>query len=111
MDFSKLAFNLGLEDDEFMELAELFIETGSNDLEKLKLSIAKGDVTAVIESSHSIKGASGNLGFTDIYEISKKIEHNARSNSLDEAEAEALLIEEKLENLTTKVRKFIKECA
>ena len=35
MNFKQLAENLGLEEDECMELIELFIETGISDLENL----------------------------------------------------------------------------
>ncbi len=103
MDFGKLAERLGLESDEFIELAELFVETGASDIEKLKISIEKGDVKGVVESSHSIKGASGNLGFNDIYEIAKGIELNARNDNLDGARDAALSMQEKIGELSQEI--------
>ena len=78
MNFLKLAENLGLDEDEFVELVELFIETGSSDLIGLKGAIEKKDVEEIIVKSHSIKGASGNLGFMNIYDLAKKVEDGAR---------------------------------
>ncbi|MGD9159011.1 MAG: Hpt domain-containing protein [Desulfobacteraceae bacterium] len=83
MDFEIPAQKLGLEVDEYLELIELFIETGGNDLKGLEDAIANNDVLAVVERSHSLKGASGNLGITEIYEKAKDIEDRARYNSLD----------------------------
>ena len=82
MDFLKLAENLGLDEDEFIELAELFIATGLSDLKGLKDAIEHKNEKGIIGKSHSIKGASGNLGFMDIYELAKKIEADARDGVL-----------------------------
>ena len=86
MDFEIPAQKLGLEVDEYLELIELFIETGSNDLKGIEDAMAKNDVQAVVERSHSLKGASGNLGITEIYERAKNIENRARENNLDGVE-------------------------
>ena len=86
MDFEIPAQKLGLEVDEYLELIELFIETGSNDLKGIEDAMAKNDVQAVVERSHSLKGASGNLGITEIYERAKNIESRARENNLDGVE-------------------------
>ena len=68
MDITHLSERLGLERDEFLELVELFLETGASDLGRLEASLQKENLEGVVKSSHSIKGASGNLGFTEIFE-------------------------------------------
>lgn len=83
MDFEIPAQKLGLEVDEYLELIELFIETGNNDLKGIEDAMVKNDAQAVVERSHSLKGASGNLGITEIYEKAKNIEDRARNNNLD----------------------------
>jgi len=85
MNFGKLAENIGLEEDEFMELVKLFVETTAAELNKLQSAIDQKNLNEVIEASHSIKGASGNLGFQEIYDLAKGIEMNARKNSLNGA--------------------------
>ena len=85
LDVTSLSERLGLEKEDFLELVELFLETGASDLNKLETALQQEDVEEVVKSSHSIKGASGNLGFTDIFEAAKGVEQNARANSLDGA--------------------------
>ncbi len=43
MNFRELAEDLGLEEDEFLELLELFMETSMSDLNKLQSTIKKGN--------------------------------------------------------------------
>lgn len=83
MDFKELAGNLGLEEGEFLELVELFIEKGGSDLDMLQSALDQGDTEKILEAAHSIKGASGNLGFMEIYEVAKNVELNARNQIID----------------------------
>ena len=55
--------------------------------------------TDVFESAHSIKGASGNLGFHDIFAVAKEVEMNARENSLDGASEAVGTIRERIQQL------------
>jgi HPt (histidine-containing phosphotransfer) domain-containing protein len=83
MNFKALAQNLGLEEDEYRELVELFIETGIADYQKIESGLASRDADQVIRSAHTIKGAAGNLGFTEISDLAKLIEENADNNILE----------------------------
>ena len=83
MDFNIPAQRLGLDLNEYLELIRLFLETGTNDLNRLGDAIAANDIQAIVEHSHSLKGASGNLGINKIYEIAGNIEARARNNSLE----------------------------
>lgn len=83
MDFKERAEKLGLEEEEYSELLGLFIETGISDLEKLKNAIEGRDAEQAANVAHSLKGASGNLGLSDFYEIAKKIELDARNGNLE----------------------------
>lgn len=103
MDFNKMAERLGLEVDEFMELAELFIETASSELDRLRSAIDRENLQEVIESSHSIKGSSGNMGFMEIFEVAKGIEFNARDNSLEGAETACNSIKDRIEILISDI--------
>ena len=83
MNLSTLATNLGLEEDEFFELVDLFVETATSDMTKLESAISHGVIEQTVEAAHSIKGAAGNLGFQDIYGLAKQIEMNARQDILE----------------------------
>jgi len=83
MNIKALAENLGLDEEEFVEILELYVETTSADLEKLKAAIKAKDAEGAHKKSHSIKGSSGNMGFTELFEKAKAIDDRARVNSLD----------------------------
>lgn len=99
MNFKELAENLGMEEEEYLEIVELFVETGTSDLDKLQSAIEKGDKEEAANAAHSLKGASGNLGFTDFYDVAKLTEQKARSDndSLDEIVEELKLLREKID--------------
>ena len=97
MDFKKLASNIGLDHDEFIELVELFIKTSNLDLEKLKIAFNSENADQVSEAAHTIKGASGNLGFFEISEAAEIIEKEARKGSLFGVKESIFVISEGLE--------------
>jgi HPt (histidine-containing phosphotransfer) domain-containing protein len=100
MDFRELAENLELEENEFLELVGLFVKTGYSDLNKLQSAIEDGDTEEVARLAHSIKGASANLGLTDIFELAKRIEMKARDNDLYGATGATKRIKEQLDGIT-----------
>ena len=83
MNLTQLAENLGLEIDEYKELIELFIDTGSTDFLKIQDALAKSDAEQIMRSAHTIKGAAGNLGLLDVSEVAKSIEESASANELE----------------------------
>jgi len=79
----KISRESGTEEEEFTEIFGLYKETTSSDLKELKVAINSGDAEKAHEKAHSIKGASGSLGFDELYETAKAIDDRARVNSLD----------------------------
>ena len=100
MNFKELANNLGLEEDEYMELIELFIETGMSDLEKLHSAIKEGNAGKASDAAHSLKGAASNLGLVEISETAKEIEEYARDDHLDKIAESTQAIKGKLDEIT-----------
>jgi HPt (histidine-containing phosphotransfer) domain-containing protein len=72
-----------MEEEEFLELIELFLDTSASDLNHLQSAADKGEGPNAVKAAHSIKGAAANLGMTEIYELAKKIETEAQGNRLD----------------------------
>jgi HPt (histidine-containing phosphotransfer) domain-containing protein len=89
MNCKALADNLGLEEEEYLELLELFVETTASNLDRLQRGIAEGNSGEVSEAAHTIKGSSANLGLMEIAESAKGIEERARQKDLGGA-AEAV---------------------
>ncbi|MBT3258476.1 MAG: Hpt domain-containing protein [Deltaproteobacteria bacterium] len=104
MDIKSLADNLGLDEDEYLELVDLLVDTGMVDLSNMESAVNAGDADAAARSAHSIKGASGNLGIMDIYELTKAIEAELRNNNLTAIEGQLKEIREKLETLAKLVK-------
>ena len=83
MNCKELAENLGLEEEEYLELLELFVETTASNLDRLQSGLAEGDSGEVSEAARTIKGSSANLGLMEIAESAKGIEEMARRNNLE----------------------------
>ncbi|BCS97885.1 hypothetical protein DSLASN_35170 [Desulfoluna limicola] len=99
MDLKAIGEDLGLEEEEFLEIVELFLETAEMDIDRLKQALSGGDIHALNEAAHSLKGSAGNLGFTQIYILSKEIEKATRQNALAEIPPVLESIEKLKENI------------
>ncbi len=99
MNCRAMAQSLGLEEDEFLEVLSLFFEVSSSDLQNLESGLEKEDAKRVSDAAHSIKGAAMNLGLTDISDIAKGVEMNARECNLDGALEASQIIRQKLEEI------------
>ncbi len=105
MNFKKLAENLGLEEDEYLELVELFLDTGRADFQKIESSLANRDADQVMRSAHTIKGAAGNLGFTEISDLAKLIEENAGNDTLEDLDQTVSALRSHFESITALVNR------
>ena len=98
MNFSELAKNLELEEDEYLELIQLLIETSRADLAGIETAAREQQSNEAASALHSIKGAAGNLGLSEIYDLAKKGEQMARNNAMDQLPG---IIQELKANLTS----------
>jgi HPt (histidine-containing phosphotransfer) domain-containing protein len=100
INLKQMAENVGLEEDEYLSLLTLFIETTIYYLSELKSAIHNGDSKKVYETIHTIRGAAENLGIPDISEIAKTIEMKARQNILEGAEEATECLVKEIEYIT-----------
>jgi HPt (histidine-containing phosphotransfer) domain-containing protein len=103
MNFKALGEKIGLEEDEYRELVELFLETGKLDYERLKTAFDGDDAQQVARSAHTINGAAGNMGIMNVHEVAKRIELAAGENRLDSVSADV----DSLKGLFDKIGQFI----
>ncbi len=66
MDFEKLADEIGIGEDEYIDLVKLFLKTSAEDLKKLEDAIKGEDLEQAAKVAHHIKGASLNLELQNI---------------------------------------------
>ena len=104
MNFKELAENLGLEYDEYREIVKLFLETSASDLSKLQSANNEKNAQEVVEVAHSMKGAAGNMGFTEIFEVAKGMEMNARDNILEGTTEAIQILKNKLDEIAKNIR-------
>ena len=105
MNLESLAQELGLENDEFLEVAELYVEVCASDVRRLQTAIDNDNASLAAEAAHSIKGASGNLGFTRAQAAAEKIESQARQGCLSGIAATAEELRKELDQVKTLVAK------
>jgi histidine phosphotransfer protein HptB len=105
MNLKQFAENLGIEQDEFLELIELFWETSTTDLSKVGSAIASGDREAAVDAAHSIKGAAASLGLMEIYEAAKQMESDARQDRLSRVAEATDVLKEGLDRLAKSLTK------
>ncbi len=96
MNFRELAEDLGLEEDEFLELLELFIETSMSDLNKLQFAIKEENAEGTVSAAHSLRGAAGNLGLTEFREAVREIEEKVINDRLEGIAGTVQVLEKKL---------------
>jgi len=80
MNFKVQAEKMGLDEEEYVEIVNLFIKTAADNLCQMKSAIAAGDVSKIHEETHSLKGAALNLGFWEICEIVERMSMKVREN-------------------------------
>jgi len=105
VNITELAGKIDLEEDEYIELLELFIETTVSLLEKLQSGLDAGNARQVVDASHSIKGAASNLGLEKTAEVAKKVEENGRQNILEGTEEAIKQIKAHCDQLTKSLKK------
>lgn len=98
MDLNKISKELGLEEDEYLELIELFIETSQTDLKNLQYAVNNKNMEMIARIAHSLKGAAMNLGLNDLIELAMAIEKTAHDGELEKTFKAAEIFQEKLDN-------------
>ncbi len=83
MNLKELGESLGLDEDEYSEMIDLFFESGGADLKKIETAVATGDTEQGYAASHSLKGSAGSLGLMAIYEKTTTIDDKLRFGKLD----------------------------
>ena len=86
MNFKEIGESIGLDEDEYLEMLELFVESGGEDIKNLETAIKEADTEKAHQASHSIKGSSGSLMLDPIHKIAKSMENILRNGKFDNVE-------------------------
>jgi HPt (histidine-containing phosphotransfer) domain-containing protein len=104
MNFKELSKDLGLEEEEYIELFELFVETGMADLNELWIAIDMSSTEKSARIAHSLKGAALNLGLNEFHELAETIGNTVRAGQLEKTAQIAKTYQEKLETASGLVK-------
>lgn len=104
MNIKKMADELELPKEEYVVLVKLFVETSRNDIERLVAAISNRESEKAAQAAHSIKGAAVNLELTEVSEIAKKLEMEAREGNLAGTSSDILLLKKWLNNIENRIR-------
>ncbi|MFP4445916.1 MAG: Hpt domain-containing protein, partial [Desulfosudaceae bacterium] len=99
MDIEALAQMHGLEIEEVCEIVSVFVEATRSDLNKIRTAAAGRNGEAAADAAHSLKGAAGNLGLTEILEAAKALETEFRQNRFSGAEEQLHFLTRQLKRI------------
>nr|WP_319392465.1 Hpt domain-containing protein [uncultured Desulfobacter sp.] len=83
MDFRNIELFLNIDTNEAQKLGRLLADTLASDLEKIRDGLRDSDAPSIGFAAHSIKGASGNLGFEKLSLLAADIEMRSRAGRLE----------------------------
>jgi len=66
-------------------LISIFLESATEDIEKMRAAILGGDAPGLAAAAHSLKGSCGNLGASRLQELCLKVESDGLSEPLGAA--------------------------
>ncbi|WP_136808337.1 Hpt domain-containing protein [Desulfosediminicola flagellatus] len=82
----EFALEQAAEDEELLnELLDIFKTSFQSDILRIKDGIKSSDAQVVAAAAHSIKGAASSLGIEGITEVTRRIEDDGKSGSIEEA--------------------------
>jgi HPt (histidine-containing phosphotransfer) domain-containing protein len=105
MNIKELSENLGLEEDEYKEMLDLFLTSGGADLSRIEQALKEANARLVHEAAHSLKGSAGSLCIDDIFELARAIDEKSRKGILDGLEELARKLRSAYNELATVVNR------
>jgi HPt (histidine-containing phosphotransfer) domain-containing protein len=84
VDFAGASERLGLGDDFYKQMLDIFIEETPGKLSGIRQALARGDGRTLERTAHSIKGSASNLGVEGMRALTAQIELLAKAGRLAE---------------------------
>ncbi len=103
MNIKELSENLGLEEDEYMEMLDLFLTSGGADLSRIEQALKEANARLVHEAAHSLKGSAGSLCIDNIFDLARAIDDKSRQGILEGLDELAQKLRRAYDELATAV--------
>lgn len=72
-----------LVDEDFLDLAEMYLEAKQKDIELYKTALQNKDFKAIKDASHKMKGTGASYGFEYLTELGKNMEEASLNEEFD----------------------------
>ncbi|MBN1932014.1 MAG: Hpt domain-containing protein [Desulfobacterales bacterium] len=105
MNIKALAENIDLEEHEYLELIEIFIQSSFSDLNIMQTGIKEQCAEKIAFAAHSLKGAAINLGLDDLYKTAKEIETKAHCFQSEKIPEAVKIIRKSLDHLNDMIKR------
>jgi len=105
MNFKVQAEKMGLNEEEYVEIVNLFIKSTDHNLCQMRSAVETGDTSKIHQETHSLRGAALNLGFLEIYEIVERMALRVRENSWHGLSADIEVIQGRIDRIAKLVGK------
>lgn len=104
MNLKELGKKIGLKEEEYRDLLEIFLYSGSADIDRMQRAFQSDNVRQVARSAHTLNGAAGNLGIQSIHEVARRIEIEANHNRLDTVSDEIVSLKKLFDDIAERIR-------
>ncbi|MBU0767801.1 MAG: Hpt domain-containing protein, partial [Proteobacteria bacterium] len=96
-------------EDLFQEIAGMFLETCSDYIARIKKGITGNDAGILEREAHSLKGAIGNFGAKEAYEMAYRLEKLGKEGKMATAAEELSSLESALNELSSEIKIVLQE--
>ncbi|MBF0413542.1 MAG: Hpt domain-containing protein [Desulfamplus sp.] len=100
MNLKEMASNIGVDEGDFIELLEMLVDVSLTDIKNFEAGVNTGNYIDAAMSAHSIKGAAGNLGMTDISTTAAELEKAAKSSDQSQMPEKVDFLKKELSRLS-----------
>jgi two-component system sensor histidine kinase/response regulator len=87
----------------FAEMIGLFLKDAPRSLESIRAALGRGDMRALEQAAHCLKGAAGNLAAQPVANAASQLERNAREGNARAAQNDLASLERLFERLLPKL--------
>lgn len=82
MNIKELSESLGLEEEEYLEMLDLFLDSGGADIARIEQALGDANAGAIHAAAHSLKGSAGSLCLDPVFELARAIDEQSRKGVL-----------------------------
>ena len=93
----------------FKEIANIFLETSPPSMTKIREAIAGGDLLALEQAAHSMKGSVGHFGARRAFDAAYYLEKLGREKEMGEADNAFSTLEKEVTALTSEMKRALRE--